>query len=368
MTGAGFIANFTDYDNDGDLDIYLVNDEFINPIGNKLWRNDGAGRNLARCFTQCRKGSGRGLQSLRHGPRRGRLRQRRRHGLLLLQCRPHGAVAEPAATAPSRTSPRSAGVSFPMGIGWGAVFLDYDNDGWRDIYLSIADTAEHKDVGANKLFRNNADGTFTPVARHNEATDVRMSIGVAYADYDHDGWVDLVVGNLDEGYRLYKNQQGQTSGQPLARHRTRRRGTRCNRDAAGARVYVTAGGVAQMQEVILGSESVTAENDLVQYFGPSGGERSAEARIRWSNGERNRSSKTSARTCSVTRSSTVKQHYRLCRRKSCRKNRQALLPGVSRHAETLEPAAVFTGSQCETCPPDGSGGRRTADQSPTAFA
>jgi hypothetical protein len=41
VSGAGFIANFTDYDNDGDLDIYLVNDEFINPVGNKLWRNDG---------------------------------------------------------------------------------------------------------------------------------------------------------------------------------------------------------------------------------------------------------------------------------------------------------------------------------------
>ncbi len=43
LTGAGFVASFNDYDNDGDLDIYLVNDEFINPVGNKLWRNDGPG-------------------------------------------------------------------------------------------------------------------------------------------------------------------------------------------------------------------------------------------------------------------------------------------------------------------------------------
>jgi len=41
IEGAGFVASFTDFDNDGDLDIYLVNDEFINPIGNMLWRNDG---------------------------------------------------------------------------------------------------------------------------------------------------------------------------------------------------------------------------------------------------------------------------------------------------------------------------------------
>ena len=58
VTGAGFIANFTDYDNDGDLDIYLVNDEFINEVGNKLWRNDGAGCK-GWCFTQVAKEAGR---------------------------------------------------------------------------------------------------------------------------------------------------------------------------------------------------------------------------------------------------------------------------------------------------------------------
>ena len=49
--GSGFVASFTDYDNDGDLDIYLVNDEFINPVGNGLWRNDGPGCD-GWCFTE----------------------------------------------------------------------------------------------------------------------------------------------------------------------------------------------------------------------------------------------------------------------------------------------------------------------------
>jgi hypothetical protein len=48
------------------------------------------------------------------------------------------------------------------------------------------------------------------VACHNEATDARMSISVASADYNQDGWVDFIVGNMDEGYRLYENQQGTT--------------------------------------------------------------------------------------------------------------------------------------------------------------
>ena len=43
--GAGFAVTILDYDNDGDSDIYVVNDELHNPIGNVLWRNDGPGCN-----------------------------------------------------------------------------------------------------------------------------------------------------------------------------------------------------------------------------------------------------------------------------------------------------------------------------------
>ena len=280
VAGAGFIANFTDYDNDGDLDIYLVNDEFINPIGNKLWRNDGPGCD-GWCFTQVAKEAhanskvfGMGLAAGDYdndgdmdyyysnvGP------------MELLQNQGDGTFQNVA---------QEAGVDVPNGIGWGAVFLDYDNDGWRDLYLSLADTTDHKDVGANKLFRNNGDGTFSGVACSNESSDIRMSIGVAYADYDHDGWVDLLVGNLDEGYRLYKNQAGLTSDNRWLAIELEGSGD-INRDAVGARVYVTANGMTQMQEVINGS-SVMAGNDLAQYFGV-GLERSVDVRIRWSNGK-----------------------------------------------------------------------------------
>jgi enediyne biosynthesis protein E4 len=281
VTGAGFIANFTDYDNDGDLDIYLVNDEFINPVGNKLWRNDGAGCN-GWCFTQVAKEANADSKVFGMGLAAGDYDNDGDMDYYYSNVGPMELLQNQGDGTFENVAER-AGVNFPMGIGWGAVFLDYDNDGWRDLYLAIADTADHKDIGANKLFRNNADGTFTSVACHNEATDVRMSIGVAYADYDHDGWVDLVVGNLDEGYRLYKNQQGQTSDNHWLAIQLVGAGP-VNRDAVGARVYVTTpDGITQMQEVILGS-SVMAGNDLVQYFG-LGGERSAEVRIRWSNGE-----------------------------------------------------------------------------------
>ena len=281
VTGAGFIASFTDYDNDGDLDIYLVNDEFINGAGNKLWRNDGPGCD-GWCFTQVAKEANANSKVFGMGLAIGDYNNDGNMDFYysnvgpmeLLQNKGDGTFENIAG---------QAGVNFPNGIAWGAVPLDYDNDGWRDIYLSIADTADHKDVGANQLFHNNADGTFTSVACSNKSTDIRMSIGVAYADYNHDGWVDLVVGNLDEGYRLYKNQQGQNSNNHWLSIELVGGGS-INRDAVGARVYVTtSNGITQIQDVISGS-SVMAGNDLAQYFG-LGGERSADVRIRWPNGE-----------------------------------------------------------------------------------
>jgi cytochrome c peroxidase len=280
MNGAGFVASFNDYDNDGDLDIYLVNDEFVNPIGNKLWRNDGPGCG-GWCFTQVAPQAGADSKVFGMGLAVGDYDN---DGDLdyyysnvgpmeLLQNNGDGTFREVA---------EAAGVRVPNGIGWGAVFVDYDNDGWRDLYLAIADTTNHRDIGSNKLFRNNADGTFSEVSCDNEASDVRMSIGVAYADYNQDGWVDLLVGNADEGYRLYENRAGRSSqANWLALELTG--GGPVNRDAIGARAYLTTpDGLTQMQEIISGT-SVAAGNEMTLYFG-LGEHKRADVTIRWPDG------------------------------------------------------------------------------------
>lgn len=277
--GAGFVATFTDFDNDGDLDIYLVNDEFVNPIGNRLWRNDGAGCD-GWCFTQIAKEAGADSKLFGMGLAVGDYNNDGFQDFYFSNVGPMELLKNNGDATFAEVA-ESAGVQISNGITWGTVFLDYDNDGWRDLYVAVADTADHKDVGANKLFRNNADGTFTSIACHNEATDPRMSIGVAYADYDQDGWVDLIVGNMDEGYRLYKNQQGQLSNNNWLSIELEGAGP-VNRDAVGARVYVTTKSGKQMQEVINGS-SVMAGNALELNFG-LGAERSADLLIRWSDG------------------------------------------------------------------------------------
>ena len=284
VNGAGFVANFTDFDNDGDPDIYLVNDSFINPIRNKLWRNDGPGCQ-GWCFTQIAQEAGADARLFGMGLASGDYDNdgdidfyfSNVGPMQLLQNQGDGTfvnMAEPA------------GVQTPESIGWGAVFLDYDNDGWRDLYLAVADTANHRDIGANKLFRNNADGTFSLVSCGNAAADVRMSLGVAYADYDQDGWVDLVVGNVDEGYRLYRNMGGENQNAGMQNHwlALELKGTGpVNRDAVGARVYVsTADGVTQLQEVINGS-SMGSGNELTLFFG-LGSFMEADLLVRWPDG------------------------------------------------------------------------------------
>jgi hypothetical protein len=97
--------------------------------------------------------------------------------------------------------------------GSGVALLDYDNDGWLDIYLVNGSTYEALDGKAEApraaLFHNNHDGTFTDVAQKAGVTNERWGYGVAVADYDNDGWPDLYVSNFGKN-RLYHNNHDGT--------------------------------------------------------------------------------------------------------------------------------------------------------------
>lgn len=98
-------------------------------------------------------------------------------------------------------------------IGSGVALLDYDNDGWLDIYLVNGSTREALNGKASPphaaLFHNNHDGTFTDVAAKAGVTNERWGIGVAVGDYDNDGWPDLYVTNCGKN-RLYHNNHDGT--------------------------------------------------------------------------------------------------------------------------------------------------------------
>jgi len=97
--------------------------------------------------------------------------------------------------------------------GAGVGLIDYDNDGWMDIYIvngSTFDALDGKETPPRAaLFHNNHDGTFTDVAEKAGVTNDRWGFGVAIADYDNDGWPDIFVSNWGAN-RLYHNNHDGT--------------------------------------------------------------------------------------------------------------------------------------------------------------
>ncbi len=258
--GPGYAASFVDYDNDGDLDIYLVKDK---DAGNVLWRNDGPGCEYW-CFTDISESSGADARVLGMGLAIGDYDNDGDLDFYFSDLGPMVLLQNQT----SQGSPtflnaaHSAGVDHDA-IGWGSVFLDFDNDGWRDLYLATMDSDPAR---ANRLYHNQGDGTFADISAGGGADDPGPTIGVAYADYDRDGHVDLVIGNWGHAYELYRNTGMTGSENHYLVIRLTGAGP-VNRDAIGARVYLTTSdGNTQMQEVINGS-SIGSGSELALHFG-----------------------------------------------------------------------------------------------------
>jgi hypothetical protein len=93
-------------------------------------------------------------------------------------------------------------------VGSGVALVDYDNDGWLDVYLlsgsTLAALNGKEPAPRAMLFHNNHDGTFTDVTEKAGVTNERWGFGVAVGDYDNDGWPDIYVANFGKN-RLYHN-------------------------------------------------------------------------------------------------------------------------------------------------------------------
>ena len=262
--------------------IYLVNDEFIIPNVNKLWRNDGSGCG-GWCFTQVANeveadtrvmGMGLAVDDF-DGDGNQDLYFAEAGKMTLLHNTGKGRFLNIG---------NEAGVALDdSAIGWGAVSFDYNNDGFRDIYQTLM-LWNDRVSPFNPLFHNNGDGTFTNLELASGAADPGPSIGVAYADYDNDGWVDLVVGNYHRSYRLYHNaglaaEDNHWLTLKLVGAES------VNVDAVGAKAFVTTDdGRTQMQEVRAGT-AMGSGNALNLYYG-LGRATGGEVEIYWPDGTR----------------------------------------------------------------------------------
>ncbi len=157
-------------------------------------------------------------------------------------------------------------------VGWGAGFMDYDNDGWPDIFHvtgHVYPEIENYNLDASFkspriVFRNMANGKFKDVSAElgSGVTAKWSSRGSAYGDFDNDGDVDVLILNMNDKPSLLRNDGGNKNNWISIKLL----GTKCNRTAVGARVRVVVGDRAQMNEVHTGT-SVMSQNDLRLHFG-----------------------------------------------------------------------------------------------------
>ena len=99
----------------------------------------------------------------------------------------------------------------PETTGAGCAFLDYDNDGWMDIYLVNGGRADFFTPATplrNALYRNNRDGTFTDVTEKAGVGSGGYGMGVAVGDYDGDGFPDMYVTQYDRSILYHNNRDG----------------------------------------------------------------------------------------------------------------------------------------------------------------
>ena len=147
-------AGVLDYDNDGDLDVYVVQGQPLGPdepVSPAEFRPRAESRPAGRLY---------------------------RNDLLL--------HADGTRSVRFTDVTESSGID-SHGYGMGIATGDVDNDGWIDVYLT--------NFGRNQLFRNNGDGTFAERSRESGTDDDGWGVSASFVDYDRDGWLDLYVGN-----------------------------------------------------------------------------------------------------------------------------------------------------------------------------
>lgn len=296
--GTGFQPTWLDFDNDGDPDLYVVNDfgEFAEP--NVLWRNDGPDGNGGWVFTDISTPSGTDSAIYGMGVAVGDYNLDGNLDLFLTNLGEAVLLSNNGDGSTFTGTGARTGIPLPVETGmfrdqlrvsWGTVFFDYDNDGDEDLYIASGflddDPFNNRSEQPNLLLRNDGEGGFTDVSNLSGAADWGISRGVAYADFDGDGCLDLYVTNMGasetrgERARLFQNRCDWDSNWLTVKLI----GTESNRDGIGARITVTADGKTQIREVRAGSSS-GSQNMLPAHFGLGGSVEVDSITIRWPSG------------------------------------------------------------------------------------
>ena len=283
--GIGVVSS--DYDDDGDLDLYVAND--TDP--HYLFRNDGSGRFEEVGLLSGAAYSGSGATQAGMGVDFGDANGDGHLDIFVTNFSHETNtlyLGSPSGLFTDATE--EVGLSTPsLGpLGWGTRFTDLDNDGDEDLFVAnghVYPNVEGVDATTtyrerNQVFLNDGRGTFVEAEVEADASEgLKSNRGAAFGDVDSDGDPDVVINAIDDRPTLLRNDLSEGAhfvGLVLV-------GRRSNRDAAGASVRVVSRGREQRKEAHA-SGSVLSSNDPRLIFGLGSAEVAEEIRIRWPSG------------------------------------------------------------------------------------
>ena len=279
--GKGMAVAFADYDGDGLMDVLVTNDT----VPNFLFHNEGHGtfREVGTLAGVGLNDDGRALSSMgadwRDVDNDGRpdifIAALINETFPLYRNEGHGLFRD--VTYASRIGAASMSYS-----GWGCGIFDFNNDGHKDIFVANGDVQTNSEVYSgrqsrqpNLLLLNNGHGAFDPMPVGAAA----LHRGAAFADFDRDGRVDIVVTRIGQRPLLLRNNLG--AGQHWIGLRLI--GTRSNRDGIGAQVRIQTRAGAQWNQVTTAVGYASASEPVV-HFGLGPAKRIDVLEIRWPSG------------------------------------------------------------------------------------
>jgi hypothetical protein len=284
----GFGVIFTDLDEDGWPDIFVANDS----TPNFLFHNNHNGTFSETGLVAGVALSGDGREQSGMGVDAGDYNRDGHFGLVVTHfSHDYTTLYENSGKGFFTDASYTTGIAVGAGryLGWGVGFVDFENAGRLDLFVSnghIYPEVDTHGLGTKyrqrkQLFRNLGNKRFQ------EITDEvgggllleKSSRGAAFGDYDNDGDIDVLVVNLDDRPTLLRNDTA--GGNHWVTFQLA--GTKSNRDGIGARIRVTANGSTQSAEIRAGG-SYLSSNDRRAHFGLGAADRVQQVQIQWPSG------------------------------------------------------------------------------------
>ncbi|MEJ2008573.1 MAG: CRTAC1 family protein [Acidobacteriota bacterium] len=270
-----------DYDNDGWPDIYIANDT----MPSYLYHNNRNGT-FTEVAVEVNVAYGQnGEATTAMGPIFGDYDNDGWQDIFVSDARFHRLFHNPGKAGgffQDMTNEADVGEVSGQYTGWGDGFFDFDNDGWKDIFL-VNGGLRWLIPMESSLLRNNGNSTFADVSTQAGSffEDRHVSRGAAFADYDNDGYIDAYITTLgSKGILLHNTPAPGKRNHWLT---VKLVGTRSNRDGYGASLEAVTGNLHQYVQAVSGS-GYLSQSDPRPHFGLGQHTEVDELTIRWPSG------------------------------------------------------------------------------------